>query len=253
MWRGFLSPFLNAGICTLLVVGSMHIAGAEVMESTNYSIQSDSINFGGGYASSSNYRLQSSAGEIATGPASSSNYMLKAGYQQMQEVYIAITGGSDVVLSPSIPGVTGGTANGSTAVIVTTDSPSGYGLYISADSNPAMQKGVESIADYVPAADADFTFTTGPADAHFGYTPQGADVVQRFKDDGDSCGSGLLDTVLSCWDGLSTSLEMISSHTSANHPLGATTTINFRVGVGGSVAQSPGIYTATTTVTALPL
>jgi hypothetical protein len=253
MWKGFFSPIFNASICTLLIIGSLHIAGAQVMESTNYSIQSDSINFGGGFSSSSNYRLESTAGEAGTGIGSSTNYSLRAGYQQMQEVYIAITGAANVSLSPSIPGVTGGTANGSTTVTVTTDSPSGYSLTIAATQSPAMQKGGDSIADYIPSGDPDFTFTTGPADAHLGYTPEGADIVQRFKDDGDSCNAGSLQTAFACWDGLSTIEETISSSPIANHPLGATTSVRFRVGVGGSVVQPPGLYTATTTLTALPL
>jgi hypothetical protein len=253
MWRGFFSPFFNASICTLLLVGSLHIAGAQVMESTNYSIQSDSINFGGGFSSSSNYRLESTAGEVGTGVGSSTNYSLKAGYQQMQEVYIAITGAANVSLSPSIPGVTGGTANGSTTVTVITDSPSGYSLSIAASQSPAMQKEGDSIADYVPAGDPDFTFSTGAADAHLGYTPEGADIVQRFKDNGSSCNMGTQESSLACWDGLSTTEEVISSSVTANHPLGSTTTVRFRVGVGSSVVQPPGLYTATTTLTALPL
>lgn len=253
MWKGFFSPIFNASIYTLLIIGSLHIAGAQVMESTNYSIQSDSINFGGGFSSSSNYRLESTAGEVATGVGSSTNYSLRAGYQQMQEVYIAITGSTNVSLSPSIPGVTGGTANGSTTVTVTTDSPSGYSLSIAASLSPAMQKGGDSIADYVPGGNPDFTFNTGPADAHFGYTPEGVDIVQRFMDNGSSCNLGSQESSLACWDGLSTTEEVISSRVTANHPLGSTTTVRFRVGVGGSVVQAPGLYTATTTLTALPL
>ena len=254
MWRELFSPFFQASIATFLVVASFHLAGALVLQSTNYHIQSDSINFGGGLSTSSNYTLESTAGELASGVSTSSNYALKAGYQQMQEVYIAISGATDVVLSPSIPGVSGGMANGETTVTVITDSPSGYALTIASENSPAMQKETDTIADYAPqGADPDFSFVLGAADAHFGYTPQGADVVQRFKDDGDSCNAGSLDTALSCWDGLSLVEKTIASNTDANHPGGASTTVYFRVGVGGSVIQAPGVYTATTTFTALPL
>ena len=172
----------------------------------------------------------------------------------MQEVFISLSGASNVSMSPSIPGVSGGTANGSTTVTVITDSPSGYSLTIVSDQSPAMQKGADSIADYVPAgSDPDFSFITGSADSHFGFSPEGVDVVQRFKDDTSVCNAGTSNTSLSCWDGLSTSAKVIASSPSANQPNGATTTIYFRVGVGGSVLQAPGDYTATTTVTALPL
>lgn len=253
MWRELISPFLNASLCTILVLASFHVAIAQVMQSNNYSIQTDSVNFGGGLSTSSNYVLESTAGEIATGRATSSNYALRAGYQQMQEAYIAISGASAVAMSPSIPGVTGGTAQGSTMVTVTTDSPSGYALTIASEGSPAMQKDVHSIADYAPSGDPDFAFITGASDAHFGFSPEGADIVQRFRDDGDSCNSGTFDASLACWDGLSTTEATIASQNTANHPNGATTTVRFRVGVGGSVLQAPGVYTATTTLTALPL
>ncbi len=249
MMKSFVSPLISASIGTVLVLLSLHISLAQVMESTNYSIQSDSINFGGGLSTSTNYGLESTAGEVASGNSDSTNYSLRAGYQQMQEVYLAMTSATDVTLSPSIPGV----SNGQTAVLVTTDSPSGYSLTIAATTNPAMIKGADSIADYVPAGDPDFTFATGPADAHFAYSPEGSDVVARFKDNGSACGSGSSETELACWDGLSITEEAIATSLSPNHPAGSTTTVRFRVGVGGSVVQPPGIYTATTTLTAIPL
>jgi hypothetical protein len=223
------------------------------MQSTNYRIQSDSLNIGGGLSSSTSYTLESTEGEIATGESSSATYNLKAGYQQMQEVFISITGASAVTMSPSIPGVSGGTANGSTTVTVTTDSPSGYQLTIKASTSPAMQKGADSIADYVPAGDPDFAFTFGAADAYFGFTPEGVDIVQLYKDGTGTCNNGTGDTESACWDGLSTTDAPIASSGNSNQPSGATTTVRFRVGIGGSVLQPPGDYTATTTLTALPL
>lgn len=254
MWRSIRSTSLYAGAGTVLLVLLLQHAGAQVMQSSNYQIQSDSINFGGGLSTSSNYTLESTAGEVATGNATSTNFGLGAGYQQMQAVYLSLTGADNVNMSPSIPGVTGGTANGSTTVTVTTDSPSGYGLTISSETSPAMQKGTDTIADYTPeGGDPDLVFTTGAADAHFGFSVYGTDIVQRFKNNGAACNAGALSTALTCWDGLSTSPATIASVTSPNHPNGATTTIYFRVGVGSSVVQAPGIYTATTTITALPL
>lgn len=254
MWRCFLSPFLLASIGTVLVLGSLGIAMAQVMESANYKIQSDSINFGGGLSSSDNYVLESTAGEVGTGVSDSDNYSLKAGYQQMNEVYIAISSTANIALSPSIPGVTGGTANGSTTITVTTDSSAGYSLTIASLNSPAMQKGADTIADYVPVgASPDFTFTTGVSDAHLGYSPEGVDVVQRFKDDGVDCNIDAINTASACWDGLSTSEETIATGAGPNHPNGATTSVRFRVSIGNAVVQPEGTYTATTTVTALPL
>lgn len=229
---------------------------AQVRQSTNYRIQSDSINFGGGLSSSTNYELESTAGEIATGPSNSTNYIVNAGYQQMQVVYVALTGASDVILSPAIGGLTGGTSNGSTTIRVTTDSPAGYQLTIEAENNPAMQDGANTIADYAPVgAVPDYSFDTANTEAHFGYSPDGVDLVARFLDDDvDTCGGGgSVDGKLTCWDGLSTTAETISQGSGSNHPDGATTTVNFRVGVGDTVGQAPGVYYATTTITAVAL
>lgn len=241
-----LTPFI------LLCIQSV---GAQVMQSNSYRIQSDSINFGGGFSSSTNYNLESTAGEVATGESSSATYNLKAGYQQMQSVFISMAGGANVSLSPSIPGLSGGTSNGSTTVTVTTDSAGGYTLTIAASQSPAMQKDGDTIADYVPAGDPDYTFTTGAADSHLGFSPEGVDVVQRFLDDAVSaCNEPAgVDTHLTCWEGLSTSAETIAQSTGPNQPDGATTSVFYRVGIGGSVVQPPGTYTATTTLTALPL
>ncbi len=253
MRRSSLDALWRAFVCTPLILLSIGIVDAQVMQSSNYQIQSDSINPGGGLSSSPNYIIESTSGEIATGESNSASYKLKAGYQQMQEVYVALTGATSVSLSPAIPGVTGGTSNGSTTVKVVTDSVAGYQLTIAAENSPALQKGADSIADYAPAGDPDFSFTTAPSDAHFGYSPEGSDVAQRFLDNGATCNTGSGNTSLSCWDGLSTTSEVISSSSNANHPAGATTTIYFRVGIGNSVVQAQGVYTATTTITATAL
>jgi len=171
----------------------------------------------------------------------------------MQVVYLSMSPADPVDMTPSIPGVTGGTAIGSTSLTVTTDNLAGYELTIEAEGSPAMTSGGNVIADYAPVGGAaDFTFDTGAADAHLGFSPEGSDVVSRYLDAGSSCGSGS-DSSDRCWDGLSTSPRTIASDSSSNHPFGTETTVKFQVGVGGSVAQAPGTYIATTTLTALPL
>jgi hypothetical protein len=244
---------LLALLFTPVVLLGIHISTAQVMQSTSYRIQSDSINFAGGLSTSTNYALESTVGEVATGDSTSASYNLKAGYQQMVNTFISMTAAASVVMSPSIPGVSGGIANGSTTVTVTTDSAAGYQLTIEASQSPAMQKGSDSIADYVPGGNPDFTFTIDAADAHFGYSPSGIDIATRFKDDTAACGVGGSDTAFACWDGLSITPVAIARRMSANTPNGSTTTVNFRVGVGSSVVQTVGTYNATTTLTAISL
>ncbi len=231
-----------------------HDAYGQAMTSSHYKIQTDSVNFGGGRSVSSSYSTEDTLGESATGVSSSTNYALKAGYQQMQEVTLAVIPASGVTLSPSFGGVTGGTSNGSTTFKVTTDDPAGYTASIKASSSPALASSLDSFADYVPAgANPDFTFTNGSSASSFAFSPEGADIDQRFKDNGSSCNIGSSDTVSACWDGLSTSNKTIVTRTTPNSPSGASTTISFRAASGNHHIQVDGVYTATTTVTILPL
>lgn len=254
---------LRKAYVTFLVVTfifSAHTLFAEVMTSGTYKIQSDSVNFGGGLGNSSNYKVEDTYGEVGTGESQSTTYKLKAGYQQMQEVYLAITSAADVTMSPSLGGLSGGTSNGSTAVTVTTDGGAGYQLLIKASTSPAL-KGeniADSIADYTPAVAGtpDYVFDPAiPATAsEFGYTAEGSDIAQRFKDDGFSCNQPAgSDTADTCWYGLSTSNEVVSSRSTGNHPSGVATTIKYRTYVGSSRVQTEGIYNATTTLTAISL
>ena len=251
--RDFYITMFCALIALPFALFSLHISFAQVRQSTNYKIQSDSINFGGGLSTSTSYRLESTAGEVATGDGSSTSYNLRGGYQQLSTTYIALSAPSPVVMTPSIPGLTGGTANGSTTVIVTTDSPAGYSLSIKASASPAMQSGSNTIADYVPSGNPDFTFTVGTSSAVFGYSPSSVNTVNRFRDNGSVCNAGAGETLLACWDGLSTVDTTISQSSSANTPNGATTTVYFRVGIGSDVGKAEGVYVATTTLTALSL
>jgi hypothetical protein len=233
---------------------SYAVSFADTMSSTNYRIQSDSANFGGGRSVSSSYKLQDTAGEIATGPSSSANFNLRAGYQQMQATYLAVTGASNVTMSPALGGITGGTSNGSTSFTVTTDDPAGYIGTIQASSSPALQSANGSFADYVPAGAApDFAFTNAATASSFAFSPQGADIATRFKDNGSACNTGSGDTAGACWDGLSTSPATLIARTSANQPTGTLTTLKFRAASGSSHIQPDGTYVATTTVTILAL
>lgn len=246
--------FLPAVVLTALVLFSMGVVDAQVRSSSNYQLQSDSINVGGGLSTSTSYAQESTVGEVATGLSTSTTYELRAGYQQMQEVFLSLAVSGDVTMSPDLPGVTGGTANGSTTFTVITDSPSGYQLTVEAENEPAMQSGAFTIADYDDGGTADYSFLTAGGDAHLGFTPEGVDIVQAFLNDGaTTCGLGSLDDSLACWSGLATTTTVIAQGAGSNHPSGATTTVHFRVGIGSGAGVAPGVYTATTTVTALPL
>ena len=247
---------LSIAIAVFMVADAYsHQSLAQVRSSSNYQLQSDSINIGGGLSSSTNFTQESTVGEIGTGRSESATFSLQAGYQQMQEVFLSLGGGADVTMSPDLPGLTGGESNGSTTFTVITDSSAGYQLTIQAEDNPAMQRadGV-SINDYSPTGAADYVFSVPAADAEFGFTPEGNDIVSTYQDNNAGvCGVGGFDNSLACWSGLAIVPTEIARGVGSNHPTGATTTINFRVGVNSGANIQEGLYVATTTVTAMPL
>lgn len=237
-------------ICILVVACS---ARAAVMSSPNYKIQEDSINIGGERQTSDHYIMEDTIGEVATGESTSTLYKLKAGYQQMQEVYLAISEAADVTMSPSIPS-TGGTGNGSTSWTVTTDNVAGYSLSIKAGSSPALKSGSAYFSNYIPAVSGtpDYSWSIDATTSEFGFSPEGTNTAQKFLDNGsNTCNTGSTNSTDTCWYNLSTSDENIVSSLTANHPSGTATTVKFRAESGTSHTQTAGTYTATVTATAV--
>lgn len=171
-----------------------------------------------------------------------------------------LTPSTDVTMGPSIAGITGGTSNGGTQVIVLTNNATGYNMTLTASSSLGMigngQGG--TIPAYIPTATGvpDFNFTTPANRARFGYTVEATttnDLDQSFKDNGsNTCNTGSTDTANSCWLNASTTAETIINRSSATTASGATTTIKFRVVVNASPlpAIPQDTYVATTTLTA---
>ncbi len=237
-----------------LFVFAFQVSNAEMMSSSNYKVEIDSINFGGGRSLSGSYTIEDTAGEVGTGVSSSTNFTMQAGYQQYSTSNLYVTPASNVTMSPSIPGLTGGTSNGQTSLTVSTDNPAGYETKIKADNSPALITSYDSFADYVPAgANPDYAFTNTSTNSTFAFTPEGSDIVTRYKNSGVSCGVGGSDDSNACWDGLSTSDRTIAIRNSSNMPAGTVTTLRFRAESGSSHVQADGVYTATTTITVVSL
>ncbi len=242
-------------LSTPLVLLMSTVVTAQVMSGDNFQIESDSLNFGGGFSASDEYAIKDTLGEIATGESESDGFILRAGYRQLQSVFLSMSEPVAVQMSPSIPGVIGGFSFGSTSVTVVTDNVAGYELLIRSESSPAMQgPGTATIGDYEETGVADFEFATSSSMSHFGFSVVGEDVASRFRHNvEEECGSGDINTAFRCWVGLSDSSELVARRSGNNQPDGTQTVINFQVGIGDSVNQAPGVYVATTTLTALPL
>ena len=227
---------------------------AAVMGSATYKIQSDSVNVGGQDSSSGTYNLGDTTGEVATGDSASSTYKMKAGYQQMQaDPYIAISSPSDLALT-SIGGLSNQVSEGTVSWLVTTDNIAGYSLSIASTTAPALKSAFDSFTDYTPAgADPDYNYNNLPANSSFGFSAEGTEAIDRFKDNGVLCNAGTGETVSKCWDGLSVTPKAIAGSVTSNHPSGATVTARVRAENGANHVQSAGNYAVTLVVTAVTL
>lgn len=238
-----------------LLFQSIYWAGAYVSSSPNFRMEFDSLNSEGGLGNSDSFNLEDTMGEDAIGISDSTNYKIKAGFQQMREVNLSISPPpDDVNLTPSIGGVTGGTADGTVTWTVATDNPGGYTLSIKATAAPALVSTTSSIANYTPEDSEipDFSWGISSSDSEFGFSPESSDLVSKFKDNGfNTCATGSSQTPDKCWYNFKTTSETISQSASRNDPSGTATTFKLKAESGSSHLQQEGTYTAEITVTAV--
>ncbi|MEN9649258.1 MAG: hypothetical protein RL094_225 [Candidatus Parcubacteria bacterium] len=247
---------LSAGVLVAVMISMPMSLYAYTMGSSNYRIDSDSVNSGGtSFSTSTNYSLGDTVGELGTGFSSSTNYKLSAGFWTSEDVYISMNATGNVTLGP-ISGLTGGTATGSASYRVITNSGTGYQVLVSASTTPAMKSTNSSIDDYAPSSTTtpDFNFVILSTDARFGFSPEGPDIIAKYKDNGSVCNAGSGDTANVCWDGFSITPKVVAQAASSNEPSGATTTLKFRVQIGSNKIQDDANdYSANVTVTAVTL
>lgn len=166
---------------------------------------------------------------------------------------------TDVVMSPALAGLTGGTAAGTSTVRVLTNNDTGYNMTLAFSSTTAMGRngGGGVIANYNPTATnvPDYTFTS-EVFSQFGYTVTAsttADLTALFKDNGSACNAGSADVANKCWLNPSTTARTIINRTTATLGSGATTSLAFRVHIPSNPVPSvqEGTYVATATLTAI--
>lgn len=170
------------------------------------------------------------------------------------------TSAGDVTMSPSLGGITGGTSNGTTTVVVLTNDSAGYTMTVKASATPAMRGNTQgdSVADYTPAAAGipDYAYSV-PTGEEFGYTVSAsttADLAQKFLDNGtDTCNTGSADTSgsASCWYGLSTTATSTIVRNTETSASGSTSSVVFKLTINSSTGfVTEDTYTATATLTA---
>ena len=175
---------------------------------------------------------------------------------------IALSIGSSLVLSPSLPGVTGGVSSGELPFNIKTNNPLGYQVDLKfSEAVPFRHLFSPSfyILNYVPQVSGvpDYNLVTPGKSYGFAYSVFSDNATQLFRHSGSTCGVGSDNTLGKCWfnqadASLATTIVERNTPTTAE---GATSTLQFRVMVDQNPvpALPSGEYQATVTVTVLPL
>ncbi len=199
---------LFIGGYALLFVGN---GLAYVASSTNYRIESDSVNVGGILSTSTNYKMEDTLGETAVGFSTSTSYKLKAGYQQMSGSSISISSAPDILMDPLT--MSQNSSVGSTTWNVATDNTAGYLLSVKASASPALTdpNTGESFADYTESSSGVKEQWSVSNAYEFGFSAFGNDVSGYGS--GADCSSGTdVPSATLLWEGFLTSnIEMASS------------------------------------------
>ncbi len=170
---------------------------------------------------------------------------------------ISISSPSDVNMTGTIYGMTGGTGDGSATWIVITSNAAGFNMSLKASTTPALMSGAFSFADYATGAVPDYNWAlTDNTTSEFGYTVEAetlADLDADFKDNGsNTCGgAGTLDTVNKCWFGFTSSNVQVVNRTGVTDAGGESEVVKFKAQSGSSHFQEEGDYVATITATAI--
>ncbi len=219
---------------------------ALVMQGSQYSIESDSLNSGGKLSNSTGFSLEDTAGEMATGYSSSTSYTMHAGYQQQTDISLTISAPADITLTPL--SVTQNTSVGSATWTVTTNSPAGYVLSLNASSSPALQgTGGRQFADQgtTPA-------TWSVSNAYkFGFSAYGNDVsTGTFGSDTDCINTANVPSATLKWRGFTGTTLIPIVNTISPALTGTPTTMCVATEQNGVFAPSD-TYTSTITATAV--
>jgi len=253
--KNILKIFLLGIAVILSNIVFLNSLNAYVMQSANYQIQSDDLSPSGGSWSSVNYIFKDSLGEVSTGPTTSTSYAMRAGYQEMQETYLSISSPGTLAMTPSIPGISGGTANASGTFNVICDNSAGFSMTLNASTLHSMMATGDPtfyFANYT--ATPSYTWNVYSGEAQFGYTVEPettGDTATAFLDDNsNNCGTGNYNGTGNCWAGFDgTNVTTVINRSVRTDVVGEDEVVKFRAQSNNSFLES-GTYAATITATA---
>lgn len=173
------------------------------------------------------------------------------------------TNASNVVMAPSIGGLTGGTSNGGTQFAIVSSNSTGYTVTAQSGTADGRMVGNASSTNSIPgyvtsiAGVPDYNFTVPLNSARFGYAISASstgDIVPNFKWTGATCGgAGTNSDITHCWIAATSTTYTVINRSTPTGSSPATSTIAFRAQINAN--PSPMIpndtYTSTTTLTAV--
>ena len=152
---------------------------AYVMSSTNYRIQSDSLNIGGLRQASTNYRMEDTIGEMATDESTSTNYKLVAGFMAKFPPYLSFTVSTDSLNLGTLSSSEVTIKNHTITTI--TNAESGYTTNIKDDGN--LRDGSNDIDNV-----ADGEITAGNEEYGVATSDSGVDIVTNSGNNASALG-----------------------------------------------------------------
>ena len=224
------------------------------MQSANYKVLESSLNIAGqDWQTSSQYILRENIGEFVAGQISSAVYKILLGYRGMPQTYLGL-----ILSTTSVPLLPPFTldqriAQGNFEAKVITDNSTGYSLFVAASSTPALCFLDSCFSDYTPQTSGipDFNWQIEETQAEFGFTVEGEDIVQKFKDNSSQCNTGTQDTPDRCWLGFSINDQLVSYSPFPNQPNGKITNFKLKAEIGSQKIMPSGNYQAILFITAI--
>ena len=172
---------------------------------------------------------------------------------------ISLTCDSSVTGLTPIPGISGGTSNGSFSCTSTTNNDAGYNLKLKKTDllcHSTAGCGTNKQFDDYPGPTTDpidFIWQNASEDEEYwGFNlTAGEDVTQRFRDNGTQCNAGTNVTPDRCWVRVPTTPteETVSNRTSPTSPSGNISSFGIRIQAGSNNFLTSGTYTTTLVLT----